>query len=138
MKMEGTGGIPVPGIFDRRRRYLTPTVLVGRSRRGRPREQWGGQHRIHWSRLMDAMQKEEILKILVSTAREIFDDEDVDFTLATPFSEIPDWDSLSNMHIIVRVERKLGITFQQTDFPAMSKIGELVDIIGQKVDSRAG
>jgi len=79
------------------------------------------------------MTKTEILQTLLTIAREIFDDDDVDFSLDTPFSEIIEWDSLSNMHIIVRVERKLGLDFKQSDFPPMVRIGELVDVISQKM-----
>ena len=81
------------------------------------------------------MTKTEILQILLTIAREILDDDDVEFSLDTPFSDVPDWDSLSNMHIIVRVEKKLGIDFKQSDFPPMVRIGELVDVIALKIPS---
>lgn len=75
------------------------------------------------------MEKSQILQTVLSIAHAVFDDEDIDFTLETEIRHIPEWDSLSNMHIVVRIEKKLGLEFRQSDFETVVTVGDLVNLI---------
>jgi acyl carrier protein len=75
------------------------------------------------------MNKEELLNSLLSIVRTVLDDEDVSFTEVTNIGDVPEWDSLSNMHIVVRIEKKYGIDFQQSDLEKVTTIGDLLDRI---------
>jgi acyl carrier protein len=78
------------------------------------------------------MLKDEILNTLLSIARTVLDDDDITFDSTTEIREIPEWDSLNNMHIVVRVEKKLGLDFQQSDFETVVSIGDLIELIEKR------
>lgn len=78
------------------------------------------------------MTKDEILQILKSIVRSVLDDEDVDFGMDTLLRDVPEWDSLNNMHIVVRVEKKLGLDFNQSDFEGVASVGDLVELIHRR------
>jgi acyl carrier protein len=74
-----------------------------------------------------SMTEDQILKTLLSIVRDVIDDEDIEFGLDTPFVDVPGWDSLNNMHIVVRFEKKVGVEFKQSDFEKITTVGQLVD-----------
>jgi len=78
------------------------------------------------------MTKEQILETLLAIVRDVIDDDDIEFGLDTPFTQVPGWDSLNNMHIIVRLEKKTGVEFQQADFQTIATIGDLVEAVLRK------
>lgn len=78
------------------------------------------------------MTAESILEHLRSIVRAVLDDEDVDFDMDTLIRDVPDWDSLNNMHIVVRMEKNLGLDFQQSDFENVRSVGDLVRLAVQK------
>ncbi|HOX52277.1 MAG TPA: phosphopantetheine-binding protein [Fibrobacteria bacterium] len=75
------------------------------------------------------MTNEEALAAVLKVVRVVLDDEDIDFTADALIRDIPEWDSLNNMHIVVRLEKMLGLDFQQSDFEGMTSIQELIDLI---------
>ncbi len=81
------------------------------------------------------MTAESILEQLRAIVRAVLDDEDVDFDMDTQIRDVPEWDSLNNMHIVVRMEKKLGLDFQQSDFENVRTVGDLVRLAVQKAGS---
>lgn len=75
------------------------------------------------------MTKEEALAAVLKVARQVLDDDEIEFDLTTQIRDISDWDSLNNMHIVVRLEKMLGLDFNQSDFEGMTTIGQLVELI---------
>lgn len=57
--------------------------------------------------------------------REVFDDDDIVLTDATTARDIPDWDSLAHVSLIVAVEREFAIRFTSTEVNALKNVGEL-------------
>jgi acyl carrier protein len=81
------------------------------------------------------MEDSEILATLLSVARRVLDDDEISFVRGTDLKDIPEWDSLSHVRMVVAMERAFGIRFAQSDFSAPTSIGDLVDLISRK---RAG
>ena len=75
------------------------------------------------------MTQAEILPVLHKVVRAVLDDDDIDLTQETLIRDIPEWDSLNNMHIVVKLEKALGFDFQQSDFEGLTTVGELVNLI---------
>ena len=50
-------------------------------------------------------------------------------TEATTADDIEDWDSLEHINLIVAVESKFGIKFNIGEVNKMKNVGEMVDII---------
>ena len=72
------------------------------------------------------MTDQEILQKLLSIVRNVLDDDDVDLKMDTAVRDVPEWDSLNNMHIVVRMEKALGVDLQQSDFEGVATVGDLV------------
>lgn len=81
------------------------------------------------------MENQEILSLIRSVASKVLDEE-VEFDERTPIKEVQDWDSLNNMHIVVRIEKKLGIEFVESDFQDVVLIGDLVKLISNRIPTR--
>jgi len=80
------------------------------------------------------MTRSEILPEILSIAREVFDDEDVDFDGTTLFDAIDEWDSLSHVHMVVRLEKAFAIRFQQTEMRKLVRVQDLLDLIATKAN----
>jgi acyl carrier protein len=79
------------------------------------------------------MENSAILKVVLGVVRNVLDDEDIDFDESVSIRDVPDWDSLNNMHIVVRIEKKLGLDFRQEDFDGVETVGQLVSLIASRL-----
>jgi acyl carrier protein len=73
------------------------------------------------------MTKEELLSKLTSIFRDIMDDEEINLTDATTADDIEDWDSLTNIQLIVAIEKEFGIRIKSGQIQSWSNVGEMVD-----------
>ena len=76
---------------------------------------------------LDEMTKEELLSKLTSIFRDIMDDEEINLTDATTADDIEDWDSLTNIQLIVAIEKEFGIRIKSGQIQSWSNVGEMVD-----------
>ena len=74
------------------------------------------------------MTREEIFEELNEVFSDVFDDEII-VTEATTADDIEDWDSREHINLIVAVESKFGIKFNIGEVNKMKNVGEMVDII---------
>ena len=74
------------------------------------------------------MTREEIFEELNEVFSDVFDDE-ITVTETTTAADIEDWDSLEHINLIVAVESKFGIKFNIGEVNKMKNVGEMVDII---------
>lgn len=74
---------------------------------------------------------EELLPRLLEIARDVLDEEELDFGPGTPFEEIEAWDSLNHIHMVVRMEQAFGIRFDLASLQNVEKVGDLLGIIAR-------
>lgn len=79
------------------------------------------------------MTREEIFDGLNEVFRDVFDDEDITVTDDTTSEDIEDWDSLEHINLVVATEKKFGVKFTMGEVTGMKNVGEMVDIILQRV-----
>lgn len=79
------------------------------------------------------MTREEIFDGLNEVFRDVFDDEGITVTDSTTSEDIDDWDSLEHINLIVAAEKKFGMKFTMGEVTSMKNVGEMVDIISQRV-----
>jgi len=66
----------------------------------------------------------------------IFDDiflEPVKLTPALSAKEVPEWDSLLHISLIVAVEKEFGIRFRVGEVEATHNVGEFADLIARRM-----
>ncbi len=79
------------------------------------------------------MSREEAYKKLNEVFQNIFDDEDIMVDDATTADDIEDWDSLEHINLVVAIEKKFRVKFDMDEVSKMKNVGEMMDIILQRV-----
>ena len=80
-----------------------------------------------------AVTKDEILVQLTEVFRDVFERPELVLTPFTSADDIPDWDSVYHIKILVAVERRFGIRFESTETDPLTDIGEFCDLIYDKL-----
>jgi acyl carrier protein len=78
------------------------------------------------------MDKNEIVGRLTPIFRDVFNDDALVVTEGLSAADVPTWDSLSNINMIVGVEKAFGLKFSIRDVRALKNVGELLDLIKKK------
>ena len=73
-----------------------------------------------------------ILSDLTAILREVLDDPALVLTAATSAADIPGWDSMAHIALVVEVECRFGIQFQAAEIEALRQVGDLVALIEAK------
>ena len=79
------------------------------------------------------MSREEVFERLNAVFRDVFDDEDITVNDQTTANDIEEWDSLEHINLMAAVESEFGIKFSMGQVVTMKNVGEMADIIMQKV-----
>lgn len=79
------------------------------------------------------MSREEIYKNLDEVFQDVFDDDTIHVNDNTTADDIEDWDSLEHIGLIVAIERKFNIKFNMGEITSLKNVGEMVDIIMERV-----
>ena len=79
------------------------------------------------------MTREEAYGRLDKVFQDVFDDESIHVTDATTSNDIEDWDSFEHINLIVAVEKEFGIKFSMGQTNKLKNVGEMVDIILEKL-----
>jgi acyl carrier protein len=78
------------------------------------------------------MDNQEIVSRLTPIFRDVFNDNALVVTESLTAADVPTWDSLSNINMIVAVEKAFGARFSIKDVRALKNVGELIDLIKRK------
>ena len=79
------------------------------------------------------MSKEQIYKDLDEIFQDVFDDEDIHVVAETTADDIEDWDSLEHINLVVAIENHFGMKFNMNEVTTMKNVGEMVDIIIERI-----
>lgn len=78
------------------------------------------------------MEKNEIVSRLTPIFRDVFDDDGLVVSDGMTAADVAKWDSLSNINMIVAVEKAFGVKFSIKDVRALKNVGELLELIKRK------
>ena len=79
------------------------------------------------------MTREEVFEKLNQVLQDVFDDDEIQVDDNTTSGDIEDWDSLEHINLIVAVEKKFGMKFNMGEVTTMKNVGEMADIILQRI-----
>ncbi len=79
------------------------------------------------------MSREEVFERLNEVFRDVFDDASITVNDGTTSDDIEDWDSLEHINLMAAVEFEFGVKFSMGQIVTMKNVGEMVDIILQKI-----
>ena len=79
------------------------------------------------------MTRKDIYPRLGAIMCEVFDLDSVDINDTTTADDIPEWDSLSHIQLVVAVEKAFGIKFSSREIMRWQSVGELADSVIAKI-----
>lgn len=79
------------------------------------------------------MNRNEIVEKLTSIFREVFADKTIILCDDMTADAIDNWDSLTHMMMITRVETEFGIKFKLKDLNKLKKVGDLINVVETKL-----
>ena len=80
----------------------------------------------------------EIMARLQTVFRDVFDDETIVLQPQTTSADIPSWDSLNQIKIIIASERAFGIRLKPREINALENVDEMVDHLSRAIEKKGG
>jgi acyl carrier protein len=87
---------------------------------------------------MDTLSKPEALRRLQDVFRHVFDDDTLTLSLETTASDIPGWDSLAQVKIILACERAFGVKLRPREINALENVDEMTEHLRKAVAKTQG
>lgn len=78
------------------------------------------------------MDEETVLARLNTIFREVFDDPGITIGRDTSAVDIEDWDSLTNINLVVASEKDFDVRFQLVELANLEDVGDFIDLILSK------
>ena len=79
------------------------------------------------------MEREEVVEKLRDILRKILRNPSLEIHDALTAKDVPGWDSLNHINIIVAAEKKFGIKFTTKEVQNLPNVGAFVDLIVSKI-----
>jgi acyl carrier protein len=83
------------------------------------------------------MEPQAIYTQLTEVFRDLFDDDELVVTAETTAADVPGWNSLMHINLILGVEVRFKIKFRTSEIEAMHSVGHLADIIDAKLKQQS-
>jgi acyl carrier protein len=75
------------------------------------------------------MTKQEILEAVTKVFRDVLDIPDLVLSPETTARDVPEWDSLSHVQLVVGVEKRFGLRFTSKQIQSFKNVGEMCEAI---------
>ncbi len=79
------------------------------------------------------MDRNAVFSQFVEVFSDVLDIDDPAVTDATTANDFEEWDSLSNIRLIVALERNFGVKFSNSEIEGLGCVGDLIDKLVEKV-----
>ncbi len=78
------------------------------------------------------MERNEIVSKLTAVFHEIFNDNNIVLRNDMTAADVENWDSLTHMLMITKVEEVFGVKFKLKELNKLKKVGDIVEVIVAK------
>jgi acyl carrier protein len=79
------------------------------------------------------MKEEDVWQRVTSVFREVFEDDEITLSPETTADDIEDWDSLTNIQLIVAIEKAFpGLKFSTGEIAYLKNVGGLIATIRRR------
>jgi acyl carrier protein len=75
----------------------------------------------------------EILAQVTTIMRDVLDNEAIQVTPETTAKQVPEWDSLSHVQLVVAIEKHFKIRFTARELSGFRNVGEMCAGIGKRL-----
>jgi len=73
-----------------------------------------------------------MIESLTEIFQDVFEDDEMDVTRELSAQDVPAWDSLMHVNLILAIERKFEIRFSSSEVSSLKNAGDLIDLIETK------
>ena len=74
-----------------------------------------------------------ILDRLTEVVRDVLDDPEVVLRRETTAADVEDWDSVTNIQIMVAIEDEFGVRLRTGEIAGLENVGEIVDLLRARI-----
>jgi acyl carrier protein len=67
--------------------------------------------------------------------RDVLDDDEVHLSRDTTAADVPGWDSLAHVRLILAVQKTFGVKFSAAQVTKLENVGDLVDMVEAKTSA---
>jgi acyl carrier protein len=64
--------------------------------------------------------------------RQVLDDDTIALTPDLTAEDVPGWDSMNHIFIVVEIEKRFGVKFQAAEMEELKNVGELAALVREK------
>ena len=79
------------------------------------------------------MTSDAIYRQLTEIFHDVFEDDTLILRPEMTAEDVPDWDSLSHVRLVLTIQRKFGVTFSAAQTAGLKNVGELVSLLQSRV-----
>ena len=79
------------------------------------------------------MMSDSIQIRLTRIFHDVFEDDTLVLRPDMTAQDVPDWDSLSHVRLVLTIQREFGVTFSAAQTAGLKDVGELVSVLQSKV-----
>jgi len=79
------------------------------------------------------MSETALLARLNEVFRSVFDDPALTVSEATTAKDVPGWDSIVHITLVIEIERQFNVKFQMAEIEKLRNVGDLVAILTAKL-----
>lgn len=79
------------------------------------------------------MDKSQVLKEMNDIIIDVLDEDSIVLTRDTVADDVEDWDSLTNIQLIVAIEKHFNMKFTFSEVQNFKNVGEMCDCVAEKI-----
>jgi acyl carrier protein len=79
------------------------------------------------------MTPKPIYEKLTEIFHEVFEDDTLILRPDMTAEDVPEWDNLSHVRLVLTIQRKFGVTFSAAQTAGLKNVGELVSLLQTRV-----
>jgi len=79
----------------------------------------------------------DIRPTLNKVFQQVFERPDLNISDAMTAQDVPEWDSLAHINLIVEIEEEFNLKFTVNDISGLKNVGEMIAMIERKIAARS-
>ena len=78
----------------------------------------------------------DVRSTLNTVFRRVFENDSIQITDAMTAQDVPEWDSLAHINLIVEIEEEFGLKFTVDDISGLKNVGEMIALVERKLAAK--
>jgi acyl carrier protein len=84
----------------------------------------------------DRPTRQQLLGIIQNILADVLDNESLQLTEESTAEQVPDWDSINQVKLLIGLENELNFRFSSQEVEGLNNVGALIDLVQRKLAVR--